>query len=93
MLEVAFLGAHLLWAMTMPGQEMVYDMVTTNAAAAMNVAGHGLAVGNVANLVVLEAPTVTEALRFQAAPRVVVAHGSVVDRDRMAEIGRIPVAG
>jgi cytosine deaminase len=90
LLEVAFLGAHLLWAMTVPGQEMVYDMVTTNAGKAMNVAGHEIAVGNPANLVILDAPSVTEALRFQAAPRVVVSHGSVVDRDRMAELGRIP---
>lgn len=93
MLEVAFLGAHLLWAMTVPGQEMVYDMVTTDAAEAMNVAGHEIAVGNIANLVVLDAPNVTEALRFQAAPQVVVSHGSVVDRDRMAEIGHVPTGG
>ncbi len=93
MLEVAFLGAHLLWAMTGPGQQMVYDMVTTRAAAAMNVAGHELGVGNAANLVVLDAPNVTEALRFQAAPSVVMSHGAVVDRDQMAEIGGVPTGG
>ena len=93
LLEVAFLGAHLLWAMTGPGQKMVFDMVTTNAARAMNVADHDVAVGTTANLVVLDAPNVTEALRFQAAPRVVVSHGSVVDRDAMAEMARIPAGG
>jgi cytosine deaminase len=93
MLEVAFLGAHLLWSMTVPGQDMVYDMVTTNAATAMNVEGHDITVGTTANLVILDAPNVTEALRFQAAPRVVVSHGSVVDREEMAERGHIPIGG
>ena len=32
MLEVAFLGAHLLWMMTGAGREAVYDMVTNRAA-------------------------------------------------------------
>jgi len=90
MLEVAFLGAHLLWMMTSAGQAAMYDTVTVNAAKGMNVLGHEVAVGNRANLVVLDAPNVTEALRFQAPPRCVVSHGNPVDLDRMAEIGGIP---
>ena len=37
MLEVGFLGAHLLWMTTWPEMERVYDMITVDAARAMNV--------------------------------------------------------
>ncbi|MDJ0952497.1 MAG: amidohydrolase family protein [Acidimicrobiia bacterium] len=90
MLEVAFLGAHLLWMMTRDGQETVYDMVTTRAAESMGVADHTLAVGNPAHLVILPVPDVTEALRFQPTPLAVVSHGALVDRGGMAAIGGIP---
>lgn len=90
MLEVAFLGAHMLWMMTGPGQETVYDMVTTRAAEGMGLTDHTLAVGSPAHLVVLPVPEVTEALRFQPAPLAVVSHGALVERDRMADLGGIP---
>ena len=90
MLEVAFLGAHLLWMMTETGQATMYDMVTVNAAKGMNVFDHEVAVGNVANLVVLDALNVTEALRFHERPRAVVSHGALVDLEHMAQLGAIP---
>jgi cytosine deaminase len=90
MLEVGFLGAHLLWMMTAPGRETIYDMVTTRAAEGMNVPDHTIAVGSPANLVVLDVPDVTEALRFQPAPRAVVAHGRRVDLSLMAETAQVP---
>jgi cytosine deaminase len=90
MLEVAFLGAHLLWMMSEPDQEMLYDAFTINPADAIGLADHRIAVDNVANLVVLEGQTVTEALRFHAAPRAVISHGCLVDRDAMKELARIP---
>ncbi len=90
MLEVAFLGAHLLWMMSEPDMELLYDAVTVNPAAAIGLEAHALAVGNVANLVVLEGMTVAEALRFHAAPRAVISHGSLVDRDAMKTAAQIP---
>ncbi|MEM9610141.1 MAG: amidohydrolase family protein [Actinomycetota bacterium] len=91
MLEVAFLGCHLLWMMTVEGQETVYDLVTVNGATALNVVDFGLAVGNPANLVVHEAPTMVDVLRFHAPPTAVISHGAIVDRGAMAERGRIPM--
>ncbi len=61
LLEVAFLAAHLLWMTTNRELETLYDMITVNAARAMNVRGHGLRAGAPANLVVLAAPSVLEA--------------------------------
>ena len=63
--------------------ETLYDMITLNAAQAMNVKDHQLIVGASANLVVLNAPNVLEALREHTAPRYVITSGVLVDRSRM----------
>ncbi|HNU05315.1 MAG TPA: amidohydrolase family protein [Anaerolineae bacterium] len=82
MLEVAFLASHLLWMTTAADMETLYDMVTTRAAAAMGLHDFALQPGAPANLVVLDAPNVLEALRHHAAPAYVVSHGQVVDVQR-----------
>jgi cytosine deaminase len=78
MLEVAFLASHLMWAMTPPAMERLYDMVTTLAARAMGIEEHRLAVGAPVNLVVLEAESVHEAILEHAPPRYVIANGRLV---------------
>ncbi len=83
MLEVAFLASHLLWMTTRSEMETLYDMITVNAAKAMNAEGHKLQVGGNANLVVLNQPNVLEALREHSAPRVVVSHGKIVDQAKI----------
>jgi len=88
MLEVAFLAAHLLWMTTNRELAILYDMITVNAARAMNVGPHALQIGAPANLVVLEAPNVLEALREHAAPLYVISNGKLVDRARMESIAR-----
>ncbi|GBL37418.1 cytosine deaminase [Anaerolineaceae bacterium] len=88
MLEVAFLASHLLWMTTRQEIETLYDMVTTQAARAMNVPGHTLVAGATANLVVLEAPNVIEAMRDHAPPRYVISHGKLVDRTMMEALAR-----
>jgi cytosine deaminase len=86
MLEVAFLASHLLWMTTNREIETLYDMVTVHAARAMNIKGHGLKIGAPANLVVLQAPNVLEALREHAAPLHVVSAGKLIDRQKMESI-------
>jgi cytosine/creatinine deaminase len=86
MLEVAFLASHLLWMMTRQDIEKLYDMITTDAARAMNVAHYGLLEGAAANLVMLDQPDLVEALRFHAAPSWVISNGRVVDQARMRAI-------
>jgi len=90
MLEVAFLGAHLLWMMSEADMELLYDAITVNPAAAIGLEHHTLAVGNEANIVVLEGETIAEALRFHAAPRAVISHGHLVDRDAMKSGAEVP---
>ena len=88
LLEVAFLAAHLLWMTTSHEMETLYDMITVNAAQAMNVKNHQLEVGANANLVVLEAPNVLEALRNHSMPTRVISNGKLIDRARMDSIAR-----
>ena len=79
MLEVGFLASHLLWMMTRQEIEKIYDMITIDAAKAMNVAEFGIAEGALANLVVLDHPDVIEALRFHGPPTWVISNGQVID--------------
>lgn len=88
MLEVAFLAAHLIWMTTNRKIETFDDMITSNAARAMNVTNHQLQVGKNANLVVLEAPNVLEAVREHTAPRFVISNGKLVNRAKMEFISR-----
>jgi cytosine deaminase len=88
MLEVAFLAAHLLWMTTSRDMEKLYDMVTINAAQAMNVESHQLKVGANANLVLLDASNVLEALRNHSAPQCVISNGKLIDRARMDSLAR-----
>jgi cytosine deaminase len=63
-------------------------MITVNAARAMNIEDHALKIGAPANLVVLAAPNVLEALREHHAPVCVISHGRLIDRARMETLAR-----
>lgn len=88
MLEVAFLAAHLLWMTTNREMEILYDMITVDAAQAMNVNNHQLKVGASANLVGLDTPNVLEALREHSTPRFVISHGNLVDRTELEVVSQ-----
>ena len=90
MLEVAFLASHLLWMTTRAEIDRLYDMVTVDAARAINIADFRLEVGAPAHLVVLDEPDVVEALRCHAAPAHVISHGRIVDQAKMKELARDP---
>jgi cytosine deaminase len=90
MLEVAFLASHLLWMTGRADIERLYDMITVDAAKAMNVGEFGLAVGKPAHLVVLEAPTALEALRWHAPPAHAVSHGRPLDTAAMRRLAEAP---
>lgn len=80
MLEVAFLASHLLWMTSAAEMDKLYSMVTTEAAKAIGLIEHELKVGAPANLVVLDAPNVREALRYHRAPIHVISHGALLER-------------
>jgi cytosine deaminase len=79
-LEVALLMAHTA-QLTLPHElEQVFDMVTVNAARAARLDDYGLAPGRRADLVVIDAPSVHEALRTQPLRRYVIKDGQEIAR-------------
>ena len=65
--------------LTLPHElEQVMDMVTGNAAKAARVQDYGIAAGNRADLVVVGAPSVHEAIRLQPLRRHVIKNGREV---------------
>ena len=79
MLEVAFLASHLLWMTTRDDMEVLYDMITVDAATAMGIQDHSVKVGAPANLVVLRQPDLLEALRFHQSPMAVISGGKLLE--------------
>lgn len=88
MLEVAFLASHILWWTGRSDMELLYDMVSRNAAKAIGRGDLLLKEGAPANLVVLSQPDVLEALRYHEAPAFVISHGKLVDQDKMKVLAR-----
>jgi cytosine deaminase len=82
MLEVASFAAHAAHLSLPEELELVYDMAGEPAARALGVEDHQLAVGLPANIVVLDAPTVAEALRRQGPRCLVVKGGRIVFESR-----------
>jgi cytosine deaminase len=60
--------------------EIVYDMITFNAARAMRLDEYGIKVGNRANLNIIEAPNVREALRLRPSRLYVIRNGKIIAR-------------
>ena len=75
MLEVAFLAAHLMWMTSREEMEVLYDLITTNAAEALNIQNYGLKEGCNADLVILDAGSVWEAIWNHEAPLYVFKNG------------------
>ena len=84
MLEVAFLGSHLLWMMMPQDRELLYDMITVNPARIMRIREYGLEVGKPADLVVLNAVDLREALVYHCEPLYVIRNGSVSCETRLS---------
>jgi cytosine deaminase len=86
MLEVAFLGSHLLWMMTPQDRELLYDMITVNPAKIMRIPEYGLEAGKPANLVVLNAEGLREAFVYHSEPVYVIRNGAVSCETRLKRI-------
>ena len=78
MLEVAFLGAHLLRMVSDKDIELLYDMVTTMAAKVLNMKGHEMVTGGNADLVVLNCKDVKQAIWHHEEPVHVIKNGVII---------------
>jgi cytosine deaminase len=80
MLEVAFLASHLMWMTSFEEMDLLYDLITTKAAEAMAITDFAMQEGSRANLVVLNAESVHEALTYHEAPVHVIKDGKEVTK-------------
>ena len=78
MLDVAFMGLHVAQMTSPADMRRCFDMVTSVNAAIMGIEGYGLAVGNTASLVVLDAGDPIEAIRLRPERLCVIAKGKIV---------------
>ena len=80
MLEVAQMGLHVAQMTSQAQMRACFDAVTVNAARVMGLEGYGLAVGNHADFVLLQARSPVEAIRLRASRLLVVRRGRIVAR-------------
>jgi len=80
MLEVAHMAIHAAPMTSRDAMRGAFDMITTNAAKAMGLEDYGLAVGNRADFILLQARDPIEAIRLKATRLTVVRSGKVVAR-------------
>ena len=80
MLDVAFMGLHVAQMSSPQEMRACFDMVTEVNARIIGLEEYGLAVGNPASLVVLDAADPVEAVRLRPARLAVVSKGRVIAR-------------
>jgi cytosine deaminase len=78
LLEVAHMGLHVAQMTSREGMRQCFEAVTTNPARVLGLEGYGLAPGNAADFVVLQAADPIEAIRLRANRLWVVRRGKVV---------------
>jgi cytosine/creatinine deaminase len=80
MLEVASMGLHVAQMTSQAGMQACFDAVTVNSARILGLEGYGLAPGNDASFVLLQARSPGEAIRLRAQRLLVVRRGQVLAR-------------
>jgi len=78
MLEVAHMGLHVAQMTGVDQMRQIFETVTYNGAKAMGLEGYGLAPGCRADVVILQAANVHDALRLKPARLYVIRHGNVI---------------
>jgi cytosine deaminase len=85
MLEPAHMAVHTCHMTSRKDVTACFDMVTENAARTLGLEGYGIAEGNAANLVLVDAPDKWDAIRRLATTTLVVKDGEVIAETRPAE--------
>jgi cytosine deaminase len=85
MLQPAHMAVHVCHMTSRKEVTACFDMVTENAARTLGLEGYGIAEGNAANLVLVDAPDKWDAIRRLATTTLVVKGGEVISETRPAE--------
>jgi cytosine/creatinine deaminase len=78
MLDVAHMGLHVAQMTSREAMRFCFEAVTTNPARVMHLESYGLAVGNNADMLVLQAHDAIEAIRLRARRIFVIRRGKVI---------------
>jgi cytosine deaminase len=78
MLDVAYLTVHVAQMTGLKEIDACFEMVTNNGARSLHLPDYGIKVGNPANVVVVDAPNVFEAVRYRANARYVISRGKII---------------
>ncbi|RVJ80606.1 amidohydrolase family protein [Sinorhizobium medicae] len=92
MLEVGHMAIHVAQMAGIDDKRRIFDAITVNSAKTMGLEGYGLDVGCKADLIVLQAADVTEALRLKPNRLFVIKAGKVVARTA-PRVGELFLAG
>ena len=82
MLEVGHMAVHVAQLGSVADKTAVFNALTVNSAKTMGLTGYGIAKGNHADLVLLQARDPAEALRLKPARLVVVRRGKIIARTK-----------
>lgn len=82
-LKICTLLAQVLQLGTSRNQELCLQMATTLAARAIGIDNHTIAVGNIADLVILDAKSATEAIAEAPIERIVIKNGRIVAQSKL----------
>jgi len=88
MLELAFVACHAAHLGSPTEIEWAFDLVTDNPAKGMRLEGYGIREGDNADLVLLDAPSVHEAIRLQPDRLAVIKRGRIVAESRTERVLR-----
>jgi cytosine deaminase len=80
MLEVAHMGLHVAQMTGVQGMRAAFDAVTATPAKILGIHDYGIALGNPANCVLLDARDPVEAIRLRATRRYVIKNGTVISQ-------------
>jgi len=81
-LQVQFLMAYVAQYNSSTKAEVLFDMMTINAAKAMRISDYGLDIGKRANINIIDAPNIKEAIRTQPDRLYVIKDGRIVAQNR-----------
>lgn len=84
-LKICTLLAQVLQLGTSQSHELCLAMATTRAAKAIGIDNHAIAPGNLADLVILDAKSATEAVAAAPIERKVIKHGRIVARTKLEQ--------
>lgn len=80
MIGVAHMTVHVAQMTGLAEIDACFEMITVNSARTLHLPDYGIAVGHPANIVVLNAATPFEALRYQVSPLYVISRGRLISQ-------------